>query len=265
MAITQESNPTRPFGRRHRGLALSSLGALVLATIGGLTSLSLGVAGAATPTVEVATAATYGTILTNSSGFALYTLDTDHNGQSTCHGACAAVWPPLDVPSGTAPTGGPGVTGTLGTAKQSDGTFQVTYNGSPLYTFVSDPGPGQVTGNDVTGFFVVTVTGTTTTTTTTSPGTTPAGTTPAGTSPAGTTATPGTPAPVSASSGPASSTAPTGAPVAGRSAATPGTLAFTGAGPALGWLVGLGLLLLIAGAVIAFRSAGESDQHREVS
>src|SRR6202034_2638271 len=103
------------------------------------------------------------------SGFALYTLDTDHNGQSTCHGGCAAVWPPLTVPAGTVPSGGPGVTGTVGVSLQTNGTDQVTYNGSPLYTFVSDTAPGQVTGNSISGFFVATVAPATTTTTTTAP------------------------------------------------------------------------------------------------
>jgi len=59
---------------------------------------------------------------------------------------------PLNIPAGTVATGGPGVTGTVGAATQSNGTLQVTYNGSPLYTFVSDTAPGQVTGDGVTGF-----------------------------------------------------------------------------------------------------------------
>jgi predicted lipoprotein with Yx(FWY)xxD motif len=107
-------------------------------------------------TVKTASTANFGTILVNSQGMALYTLNTDHGGQSTCTGSCAQAWPALTVPSGTTPTGGSGVTGTLGTSAQSNGTLQVTYNGALLYTFTSDS-PGQVTGNGVVGFSVVKV------------------------------------------------------------------------------------------------------------
>jgi hypothetical protein len=42
-----------------------------------------------------------------------------------------------------------GVTGTLGTITRSDGSTQVTYDGHPLYTYVSDTAPGQAKGNGV--------------------------------------------------------------------------------------------------------------------
>jgi len=88
---------------------------------------------------------------------ALYTYGPDqgHNGMSTCTGGCLQAWPALTVPAGAVPTGGTGVTGTLAAVKQANGTYQVTYNGSPLYTFVQDSAPGQVTGNGVAGFSVV--------------------------------------------------------------------------------------------------------------
>jgi predicted lipoprotein with Yx(FWY)xxD motif len=40
-----------------------------------------------------------------------------------------------------------GVTGTLATIKRSDGSVQATWNGHPLYTYVSDTAPGQAKGN----------------------------------------------------------------------------------------------------------------------
>src|SRR3984957_17138989 len=127
----------------------------------------------ATSTVQAASNATYGEILTTGAGLALYSLNTDQGGQSTCTGACAAAWPALTVPSGTTPTAGSGVTGALATAEQSNGTFQVTYNGLLLYTFAGDT-PGQVTGQGVDGFSVVILAAiTTTTTTTTLPPTSP--------------------------------------------------------------------------------------------
>jgi predicted lipoprotein with Yx(FWY)xxD motif len=210
---------------------------LAWATVG-----ATGTASATTPTVAVGSNATFGPILTTGSGMALYTLDTDHDGQSTCHGSCAAVWPPLNVPTGTAPTVGPGVTGTVGVAVQSNGTDQVTYNGSPLYSFVSDTSPGQVTGNNVAGFFVVTVSPATTTTT-------PAGPSPTGTAAAG--GTSGAPAPATTSSGPAPSTAAPSTAAGTPTSATAGALAFTGSGPGLLWLLVVGLFLVILGALCA--------------
>jgi predicted lipoprotein with Yx(FWY)xxD motif len=244
--ITERATRPRP-GRHRTGgpvrrlFLLISLGVFVVATAG---IAGMGVAAAATPTVLVGTNATFGPILTTGSGMALYTLDTDHNGQSTCHGSCAAAWPPLNVPAGTTATGGPGVTGTVGTAMQSNGTFQVTYNGAPLYTFVSDSAPGQVTGNGVAGFSVVTVSPAVTTTTT-----------PAGPAPTAT-ATPGgpsgTPAPATTSSGSAPPTAASGSSAPATTPATPGALAFTGTGPGLLWLFVVGLFLLLLGALFAF-------------
>ena len=164
-------------GRSRRTSVRVTLGAVVAAALAALVGGAGSPAWAGTPTVQVETNATFGAILASSSAMALYTLNTDHNGQSTCHGSCATAWPALTVPAGTVAIGGPGVTGTVGTATQSNGTTQVTYNGSPLYTFVGDVAPGQVTGNNVSGFFVVTA-GLTTSTTT--PGPTPA---PTGTAP----------------------------------------------------------------------------------
>jgi predicted lipoprotein with Yx(FWY)xxD motif len=85
------------------------------------------------------------TVLTNAGGFTLYWFAPDTPARSTCYGTCAGYWPPL---TGT-PSAGPGVTGTLGTIKRSDGTTQITYNGHPLYTYVGDTAPGQAFGNNL--------------------------------------------------------------------------------------------------------------------
>jgi len=253
--ITERSTPTSRSGRAHRRIhhwrrlaVVTSLGAWAVAVVAGT---SVGVASAGTPTVQVATNAMFGTILVTDSGMALYTLTTDHNGQSTCHGSCAAAWPALTVPAGTVPTGGPGVTGTVGSSQQSNGTFQVTYNGAPLYTFVGDTSPGEVTGNDVADFFVVTVAAATTTTTT-EPAAAPTNSAP--TSGAAPTASSGSPAP--AASGPKPSTAAAAAGSASATPASQGALAFTGTGPGLRWMSALGALLVGLGLVMlgAFRA-----------
>ncbi|HTZ09819.1 MAG TPA: hypothetical protein VMB72_12130 [Acidimicrobiales bacterium] len=104
------------------------------------------------PTVQVASTSR-GRVLVDSGGMALYTYGPDHGAAlSTCTGACIEAWPPLTVPAGTTPRSGAGVSGTVGVAKQRDGAEQVTYDGDLLYTFLSDPGPDQVTGNGVAGF-----------------------------------------------------------------------------------------------------------------
>jgi predicted lipoprotein with Yx(FWY)xxD motif len=114
------------------------------------TSAGGGTAGATT--VAVADSK-YGKILVDSSGMTLYVDEKDKAGAPACTGACLTAWPPLTA-SGT-PTAGTGVTGTLATAKASDGTTQVTIEGSPLYTWTSDKKAGDVTGQDVNGFYVV--------------------------------------------------------------------------------------------------------------
>jgi predicted lipoprotein with Yx(FWY)xxD motif len=92
-----------------------------------------------------------GSILVDSRGITLYDFPPDKMGQSTCYGACAALWPPL-VTKGK-PHAGLGVKAALlGTTKRKDGKVEVTYNGHPLYYFVSDRKPGQTTGEGVNQF-----------------------------------------------------------------------------------------------------------------
>jgi predicted lipoprotein with Yx(FWY)xxD motif len=92
-----------------------------------------------------------GKILVDSQGRTLYLFKKDTGTKSNCSGACAAAWPPLHA-SGK-PTVGSGASASMvGTAKRSDGTTQVTYNGHPLYTFVMDKKAGDTNGQGVTAF-----------------------------------------------------------------------------------------------------------------
>ena len=107
---------------------------------------------APTPT-EVVTGrviGTHGTLMVASSNqMTLYTFDKDvkDSGASTCTGQCLVNWPALTVAAGQTPTGGSGVTGTLGTITRTDnGALQVTYNGLPLYFFINDKAPGDTNG-----------------------------------------------------------------------------------------------------------------------
>ena len=83
------------------------------------------------------------TVLTNAKGFTLYWFAPDTATKSNCNGSCAHYWPPVKGPA----TAGTGVTGTLATIKRADGSVQATWNGHPLYTYISDTAPGEAKGN----------------------------------------------------------------------------------------------------------------------
>ncbi len=102
---------------------------------------------AAAPPVKLAMA----DMLVTARGLTLYTFTQDKKNQSTCTGQCAKFWPPLLAGSGnTAPTAVAGFSGAFGLAAQAGGK-QITYNGSPLYTFVKDKKPGDVFGQGAGG------------------------------------------------------------------------------------------------------------------
>ena len=148
--------------------AMVASAALLLAACGGTSSGTAATASpsaSATPTpsptagaapvVLAQSVGTMGTILVAASNsHTVYTFDSDTPGVSKCTGGCATTWPPLTIPAGTTPTGGPGVTGQLGTITRSDGSLQVTYKGMPLYFFHSDAQAGDTKGN-YTGWSLV--------------------------------------------------------------------------------------------------------------
>ncbi len=94
----------------------------------------------------------FGSILFDGRGRALYGFTRDRRGgPSQCYGACATAWP-VQYAKG-ALRAGPGVKQSLlGTTKRRDGRTQVTYNGWPLYYYVDDVRPGQVTCQNVDEF-----------------------------------------------------------------------------------------------------------------
>jgi predicted lipoprotein with Yx(FWY)xxD motif len=88
-----------------------------------------------------------GTILVDSQGMTLYHLSGEVNGKFICtSSACVGVWHPLIAPAGGAPSG-EGVS--LGTVKRPEGTMQVTYKGTPLYTFTGDQQAGETKGQGI--------------------------------------------------------------------------------------------------------------------
>jgi predicted lipoprotein with Yx(FWY)xxD motif len=103
-----------------------------------------GAASPAAPSTALKTAKVgSATVLANARGLTLYWFVPDTATKSHCNGSCAHYWPPVKGPA----TAGTGVTGTLATIKRTDGTVQATWNGHPLYTYISDTAPGQAKGN----------------------------------------------------------------------------------------------------------------------
>jgi predicted lipoprotein with Yx(FWY)xxD motif len=93
----------------------------------------------------------YGTILADGRGRILYEFTRDGTAnRSRCYGDCAVAWPPFYT------RGQPRVRGVarkhLGTTRRRDGRLQVTYRGKPLYYYVTDTRPGQVTCQAVPEF-----------------------------------------------------------------------------------------------------------------
>jgi len=134
------------------GLLLTGCGPGPLATSAG-TNTS-GTPATTTPGVTLSTEPTGPSsdprIVTTGSGHTLYDFTLDTPTTSGCTSStCTYVWPPLTV-TGT-PTVGPGLKASLvGTIRRPDGTMQVTYGGHPLYTYVSDTTPGDVSGQGIT-------------------------------------------------------------------------------------------------------------------
>jgi len=93
-----------------------------------------------------------GPLLVDEAGRSLYLFEADTTSSSTCYDACAQAWPPLLAGTAT-PKVEAGVTATeLGTTKRKDGSTEVTYNGHPLYYYVADTKPGDITGQALNQF-----------------------------------------------------------------------------------------------------------------
>ena len=93
----------------------------------------------------------FGRILVDGNGRALYLFTREGSTKSRCYGQCAVAWPPfyargkLRAGSGLDPD-------KLASSRRRDGRRIVTYNGHPLYYYVTDTKPGQVTCHDVVEF-----------------------------------------------------------------------------------------------------------------
>jgi predicted lipoprotein with Yx(FWY)xxD motif len=127
-------NTIRTHTRRRRWIVLASVLAGVAILAAGCGRAVPGSSG--TPTLKLMKTA-QARFLTDGDGHTLYLFEKDSNGQSSCVGACASVWPPYEVDE--KPTAASELhTAQLGTTQRADGDRQVTYDGHPLYYYAGD-------------------------------------------------------------------------------------------------------------------------------
>jgi predicted lipoprotein with Yx(FWY)xxD motif len=82
-------------------------------------------------------------ILVDSKGMTLYTFDKDvqNSGKSVCNEGCIAAWPALSA------TATDKASGDFSIITRDDGSMQWAHKGKPLYLWVSDKKPGDMTGD----------------------------------------------------------------------------------------------------------------------
>jgi len=92
-----------------------------------------------------------GKVYTDAAGMTLYVFDKDDAGatKSSCTGACIEKWPPFLAAEGATAEG----EWTLVDVTDKDGAAKKmwAYEGKPLYLWVNDKKPGDVTGDGVGG------------------------------------------------------------------------------------------------------------------
>jgi predicted lipoprotein with Yx(FWY)xxD motif len=93
----------------------------------------------------------FGRILVDGNGRALYLFTRERSSRSRCYGQCAVAWPPFYA-RGRLRAGSGLEAAKLRATRRRDGRRIVTYNGHPLYYYVSDTKPGQVTCHNVVEF-----------------------------------------------------------------------------------------------------------------
>jgi predicted lipoprotein with Yx(FWY)xxD motif len=84
-----------------------------------------------------------GKVWTDEKGMTLYTFDKDKDGKSACYDDCAVNWPPFAAAADAKAEGDWTI------VDRTDGTKMWAYEGQPLYLWIKDKKPGDVTGDMV--------------------------------------------------------------------------------------------------------------------
>lgn len=147
------SNGIPPTSRAAKAAVMLGVALLALVTAAcGSTSSAGGPGGTAAageggPGLAVADTS-LGAVLVDAQGMTVYLLTADSTDKSSCSAQCLAYWPAVSGPA----TGGAGVVAKIGHTSTTGGGQILTANGQPLYTFVQDQSPGDVTGEGVQSF-----------------------------------------------------------------------------------------------------------------
>jgi len=126
---------------------------LVIFLVLGFLGAAAGFASAQGASVQVQTAGDGTRYLTDSKGMTLYYFTLDTDGMSACYGDCEKAWPvfyakDLTVSSDLSAAD-------FGTTTRKDGKKETTYKGWPLYYWVQDQKPGDMTGENVHGVWFI--------------------------------------------------------------------------------------------------------------
>lgn len=139
------------------GVMTKRITSLTLAAAAAASVAVVGVAPAIAGTTAVAKApvstrhTSLGTFLVDGKGRTLYLFQKDKKNVSKCGTQCVAVWPAALAPNGVVAKGS-AKQSLLGRIKRSDGTWQITYAGHPLYRYSADTKVGQIRGQGVNSF-----------------------------------------------------------------------------------------------------------------
>lgn len=82
-------------------------------------------------------------MLVGPNGMTLYTFDRDAPGKSSCYNQCAENWPPFLAEAGAMSIDD------FSLVARDDGKAMWAYKGKPLYYWIKDQKPGDMTGEGV--------------------------------------------------------------------------------------------------------------------
>jgi predicted lipoprotein with Yx(FWY)xxD motif len=148
---------SRRRGRPSLALCTAAAVVTVALVVALFAAMALASGSATTSTVVgAATNAKFGSerIVVDAHGRTLYALSPETTHHLLCKSnECLHAWPPLAVHSRKGKlTAGPGVHGRLGILRRSNGTFQVTLGGLPVYHFSGDSAKGAANGEGIKSF-----------------------------------------------------------------------------------------------------------------
>ena len=123
---------------------------MVLAVVTSAVAVPVAAQAAKTPPTLMVRSSSWGKILETGKGQTVYLWAKDKKNKVTCSGPCLKVWPLVTV-SGK-PRAGSGVNAKLLGTLKVKGATEVTYDGHPLYLFISDTKAGVISGEGNTSF-----------------------------------------------------------------------------------------------------------------